>query len=136
MVVVVACAGHCIPWDRLTLMSTGRGVPTNPPLTGADLAWGPARYTKGVGTESGGEVVFEPGATTVNVTTLALVRAPRPGEVMLTPACNLAGEGGMQPEAARSLWLGELHVHGFLAHLSAPLASACHVHYRIVLGSL
>ena len=110
----------------MTLMSTGRGVPTYPSLTGPDVAWGPARYSKGVGTERSGRVVFLPGETTINVTT-ALVRAPQGGEVMLTPACNLA---------PRSLWLGEFHAHGFLAHLSAPMNSACPMDYRISLGTL
>ena len=116
----------CNPRYLMTLMSTGRGIPTYPPLSPPDVPLGPVQYAKGLGSQASGRAVFPAGATTLNVT-VAIARAPRPGEVMLTPACD---------HSPRSLWLGALHGRGFVAHLSAALDVDCAVDYRVALGSL
>ena len=100
---------------------------------------GPAQFRKGHATAASGRATITAGHTMANVTDLLLVRAPLPGEVMLTPACNLAdvpvtSPGGVR--VPRAVWLDGLHALGFSMKLSGPLESDCAVDYSIRLGPL
>lgn len=113
----------------MTLMALGHGETA---ALAPGVALGPAQFAKGGGSEARGRVIVPAGRTEVNVTTLALARAPVPGEVMLTPACNLAA-GASQP---RALWLVGLHSTGFVVGVSAAASADCPVDYQVSLGSL
>lgn len=114
----------------ITLMSTGQGVNE---MLEPGVALGPARFVKGSTTAASGRALVLQGQLAANVTGLLLARAPRPGEVMLTPACNLAPA---PPDPPRAYWVGEMHASGFVVQLSGGLGHDCAIDYRVELAGL
>lgn len=114
----------------ITLMSTGQGVDQ---MLEPGVALGPARFVKGSTTAANGRAVVLRGHLAANVTGLLLARAPGPGEVMLTPACNLAPAPTDPP---RAYWVAEMHTSGFVVQLSGGLERDCAIDYRVELTGL